>query len=231
MGCFYHYCPCQEARPALTEEDIQPATKKRELDQMRRRYIEKKRYTAVEMWECWWWNLYKTKVSVKEHLRESSPFQRPLRQAHIMDKIKSGALFDYVQCDINVPDQPRENIVNFPPVFKNTKVCRQRIHALMQKYAEKKRLMSQPWRLLYFSFELNNGTSFNPLLLFYLELELVSTNIYRFVEFPCEMFHQFCAIRYHCSLSRRRESHLQCCCRNIEVACKELVGPSNYGSQ
>ena len=28
MGCFYHYCLCQEARPCLTEEDIQPATKR-----------------------------------------------------------------------------------------------------------------------------------------------------------------------------------------------------------
>ena len=23
MGCYYHYCPCQEARPSLTEEEIQ----------------------------------------------------------------------------------------------------------------------------------------------------------------------------------------------------------------
>ena len=23
MGCYYHYCPCQEARPSLTETDIE----------------------------------------------------------------------------------------------------------------------------------------------------------------------------------------------------------------
>ena len=27
MGCFYHYCSCQEARPALTEEDIKRGKK------------------------------------------------------------------------------------------------------------------------------------------------------------------------------------------------------------
>ena len=27
MGCYYQYCPCQEARPALTEGDIQLGTK------------------------------------------------------------------------------------------------------------------------------------------------------------------------------------------------------------
>ena len=50
MGCFYHYCPCQEARPVLTEEDIKRGNKKREMDQMRKQYIEEKGYNVVEMW-------------------------------------------------------------------------------------------------------------------------------------------------------------------------------------
>ena len=37
MGCFYHYCSCKEARPALAEEDIERGNKKREMDQMRKR--------------------------------------------------------------------------------------------------------------------------------------------------------------------------------------------------
>ena len=35
MGCFYHYCPCQEARLSLTQEDIECGNKKRERDQMK----------------------------------------------------------------------------------------------------------------------------------------------------------------------------------------------------
>ena len=42
MGCFYHYCPCQESRASLTEEDIERGNKKRELDQMRNQYIKEK---------------------------------------------------------------------------------------------------------------------------------------------------------------------------------------------
>ena len=42
MGGFYHYCPCQEARPSLTEEDIERGNKKREIDQMRKQYIKEK---------------------------------------------------------------------------------------------------------------------------------------------------------------------------------------------
>ena len=44
MGCFYHYCPCQEARPSLTEEDIERGNKKTEMDQMRKQYIKKRIY-------------------------------------------------------------------------------------------------------------------------------------------------------------------------------------------
>ena len=55
MGCFYHFCPCQELHPSLTEEDIQRSSKKRELDVFRRHYIQEKGYKVIETWvyECW----------------------------------------------------------------------------------------------------------------------------------------------------------------------------------
>ena len=60
MGCHCHYCPCQEARPCLTEEEIQRGIKKRELDELRKQYIQQKGYSVIEMYECDWWSLYKT---------------------------------------------------------------------------------------------------------------------------------------------------------------------------
>ena len=39
MGCFYCYCPCQEARSFLTEENIERIKKRRVMDQMRKQYI------------------------------------------------------------------------------------------------------------------------------------------------------------------------------------------------
>ena len=42
LGCFCHYCPCQEARPPLTEEDIESCNKKREMDHMRIQNVKKK---------------------------------------------------------------------------------------------------------------------------------------------------------------------------------------------
>ena len=73
MGCFYHFCPCQELRPFLTEEDVQRGSKKRELDALRRHYIQEKGFNGIEMWECEWWRLYKTTNSLKQHIREHFP--------------------------------------------------------------------------------------------------------------------------------------------------------------
>ena len=41
MGCFYPYCPFQEARPFLAQ-DMERGNKKREVDQLRKQYIKKK---------------------------------------------------------------------------------------------------------------------------------------------------------------------------------------------
>ena len=42
MGCYYFFCSRQEARPSLTEQDIERGNKKREIYIMRREYIKEK---------------------------------------------------------------------------------------------------------------------------------------------------------------------------------------------
>ena len=117
MGCYYHYCPCQEARPSLTEEDIQRGTKKRGMDELRRHYLMEKGYRVMEMYECEWWHLYKTNDVVKQHLRQSFPYKIPLSELRLLKRIKNGSLFGHVQCDIEVPPELREQFANFPPIF------------------------------------------------------------------------------------------------------------------
>ena len=164
MGCFYHFCPCQELRPSLTEEDIQRASKKRELDALRRHYIQEKGFKVIEMWECEWWRLYKTTNTVKQHIREHFPYMRSLAAEQLLEEIKKGKLFGYVQCDIEVPEILRSNFSNFPPIFKNTLVSKNDIDDLMKTYAEEEGLMSQPRKIMISSFTLQNGTLITPLL-------------------------------------------------------------------
>ena len=192
MGCFYHYCLCQEARPSLIEENIERGNRKREMDQMRKQYIKEKGYNVVEMWECEWWNLYKTTTSVKQHLSESFSYKHPLREESLLEQIKSGKLFGFVQCDIEVPEELRDIFANFPTIFKNTNVGQHDIGSLMKDYAEKEGLLYQPREMLISSFSLENGTLITPLLLFYLDLGLICKKIYRFVEFiPVKWFKNF----------------------------------------
>ena len=49
MGCYFHYCSCEEARPSLTDNEISRRIRKKEQDQMRKEYIQQKRYKLIEM--------------------------------------------------------------------------------------------------------------------------------------------------------------------------------------
>ena len=56
---------------SLTEEDIKRGSRRRELDELRRGYIQEKGFTVIEMWECECWRIYKTTTIVKLHIREN----------------------------------------------------------------------------------------------------------------------------------------------------------------
>ena len=203
------------------------ATKKREMDQMRKQYIKEKRYNDVEMWECKWWNLYKSKTCVKEDLRESFSHKRPLWEEKLLEQIRSGNLFGHVHCDIEVPEQLKKKFANYPPIFKNKNVGRHDIGLPIKDYAEKEGLLCQPRKLLILSFVLENGTLITPLLLFYLALGLVCKKIYRFVEYiPNNCFNKF--VQSAVNTRRERDEN-----PNSSVVAKilKLLANSSYGYQ
>ena len=76
MGCYFHYCPSQEFRPSLTDNKIMRGIKMRERDQMRKDYIQQKGCKIIEMWECNWWELYRTIAAVRNHLQANFPMKR-----------------------------------------------------------------------------------------------------------------------------------------------------------
>ena len=79
-GCFYDFCPGQEVCPTLTEQDVQRGSKKRELDELRRSYIQEKGFTVIEIRECESWRLYTTTSNVKQNIRENFPYERSLTE-------------------------------------------------------------------------------------------------------------------------------------------------------
>ena len=121
-----------------------------------------------------------------------------------MEKIQPGAVFGYSQCDINPPKQMRGHFTIFSSTLNITNLRRQEFISLIEKYAEMVGSNPQPQGMLIFCFELTNGTIITSLPLFYLELELLCTKNYRFVEYTPVKYFNDC----QCLSSRRRESQL-----------------------
>ena len=71
MPCYFHYCPCQEARPSLTDNEIMRGIRKGEQDQMRKNYIQKRGYKIVDIWECNCWEIYRTDATVEKKTTSS----------------------------------------------------------------------------------------------------------------------------------------------------------------
>ena len=123
--------------------------------------------------------------SVKSHVRENFPYERPLNEEQLWQEFIGGKLFGYVQCDIKVHEFLRRFFSNFPPILKNTVVSGEDVGTLMREYAAKEDFMAQPRRILISNLHLTNGTIISPLLFLLLKLRLVCKKfIVSFKNFP-----------------------------------------------
>ena len=178
MGCYFHFCPCQEEKPLLFE-DIENGLKTRERDSDRREYLLGLGYTVVEIWECQWKKWRRENINgVKEFVNKKYPFQQSLSKNALIEKIKRGDLFGVVDCSLEVPEELYPYFENFPPIFKNCEVGRDDIGDHMKEFAERHKLLSKPRKMLISSFKLDRGPIITPLLLFYLEKGLVLTDVF-----------------------------------------------------
>ena len=109
-----------------------------------------------------------------------------------MENIRSGSLFGYVQCDIEVPETLRKVFANLPPIVMNINVDTVDIGPFLKEYAEKEGLLTQPRRMVISICFLENETIITPLMLFYLDLGLVCRKNYGLVQYtPMKCFNSF----------------------------------------
>ena len=120
------------------------AEKKKRVDEVRQLYINLKSYNVVQIPDCEWWSINMAHASLKQHLRDSFTFKRPLREEQLRETVESSSMFDYVQCSFHVPEHLRGQFANFLSIFKNTNACRQDIARLMQEYAAKDNSLTSP---------------------------------------------------------------------------------------
>ena len=227
LGCYYHFCPCRENQPNLSEDEFEFGIRKRESDKLRKLYLEKKGYKVIEMRECEWWDLVQANSMLKNYVRKNFPHKLPLCSEKLLVRIEEDNLFGYVQFDLEVPEELRERFANFPPIFKNFDVGRENIEKFMLEYAEKNALLLKPQRLLISSYKLNNGIVITPLLKFYLMLGLRCIKIHRFIEYT----QQKCFNGFVQSVVDARREGDENPDSSVVAETMKLLGNSSYGYQ
>ena len=118
MGCYFHFCPCQESRASLSEEEMRRGIRKREHDQLRRDYLRNKGYNIVDVCECNWWERVKEEENVRNHMRKNFTFKLPRKQESLLAKVRDGKILGYVQCGLEIPDGLKYKFSNFPPFLR-----------------------------------------------------------------------------------------------------------------
>ena len=124
MCCYSHFCPCQETRASLSEEEMQREIRKREQDELRGDYLRNKGYSINGVWERKWWERVNKEENVRNHVKKNFPFKLPVKQESLLAKRRDVKFFGYVQCYLEVPDGLKKKFSNFPPILKNFNVSR-----------------------------------------------------------------------------------------------------------
>lgn len=110
----------------------------------------------------------------------------------IVDLIQNEPLFDFVQCDISVPDQLKHHFSEMCPKFKNTEMKFEDISSFMQEFVETNYLSRAPRRSLIGSFHGKGILQATPLLKWYLDHGLHVSDIQLVIEYePDACFSNF----------------------------------------
>ena len=229
MGCYYHFCSCQIARPSSTDQDIEQGNKKREVDEMRREHIQEKGYKVEEMWEYGLWESLKTNDKIKNHVRTLFPYKRLPIYRLPFGKKKIGLFLAMFRAIYNLalPDELKSKFSSFSPIFKNIEIGRNDAGDYMKNYAIENEMLKHPQRMLISSFKLENGTVITPLFNFHLEVGLQCTKIYRFVQYaPRNGFNNF----VQSVIDARREGD-ENALSGVVAETMKLLGNSSYGYQ
>ena len=150
MGCFYHYCPRQEARPTLTEEDIQRGTKKEG--------------TGWNAEAVYWGERLHCCPIVGKWMLETLQDWRVRKKTHerIIPKhlsIASGPVIgqDKIRCIVwertmwyQTSRTSEKTNCQFTANLSKNKRTWTKFRILTQQYTEKDGFMSQPWRKMFF---------------------------------------------------------------------------------
>ena len=185
-------------------------------------------YTIEIIWKKDWQALLTQRPEIEDYLaqhRTYTHFKKYLTQDRIIQYIKDGHLFGFVECDIEVPEYLKEYFSEMTPIFKSHDVSVDDVGEFMQNYAKEHSIEDVPRCLLIGSyFGKKIGLSM-PLLKWYLEHRLVVTCIYTVIEYiPNAAFSRFMTQVAQARLDGDPDKD-----KALIAKTMKLIGNSSYG--
>lgn len=185
-GCYWHGHGCSEA--SRQDARGETAADRLRATLQRDRYISSLGYPLIAMWECEWERIVAADPEIKFFLKVF--FDRVFRnkrdgmtESTILDRVRNGTLFGFVECDLTVPHDKRAYFEDNPPIFKNVDICRDDLSDHMRQFAEERGHLKRPQRSLIGSMFATKMLVFTDLLAWYLEHGLKVGKIYQVVEY------------------------------------------------
>ena len=70
---------------------------------------------------CEGWQNCKTNEKFRNPIRSKFSYKTYLSSESVLEKLRDGSIYGYIQCDLVVPDELKTKFANFPPIFKRLK--------------------------------------------------------------------------------------------------------------
>jgi G:T-mismatch repair DNA endonuclease (very short patch repair protein) len=229
-GCLWHGHKCSRTRGIK----IHP-TNGRKMTELyddtlaKNEYLREIGYTVVVQWECEWEEEVSMTPEIKTFL---SIFFRTLYPPYpkknleaLVNSIRDGSFFGFIECDISVPAELKERFSEMGPIFKNVNVSREHLSEHMRAYAEISGDLARPQRMLIGSLFGEKVLLLSTLARWYLDHGMVITKIYQLVDYTPR-----CAFeRFGESVSNARRLGDEDPDKELLASTSKLVGNSAYG--
>ena len=150
--------------------------------------------------------------------------KKQLNFEKILRGVQNDQLYGILFVDIHTPEHLKEKYSDFPMIIKNVMVSRDDLSPYMKEVAEKNDYLKKPRKTLISSYFGTNHFVSSNMLKFYLEMGLVVTRIYEFIEFYPEAY--FKELAEEIVETRRkgdRDPDLQ-----VVALTKKLIGISKF---
>ena len=227
-GCFWHGHDCGvdlsgNVRGVPPEARLADTFKKEE-------YLKSLGYRLKVIWECQWSAAVKSSREIRTFLSAYNAityggFRDGMSVNNILERVKDGRLFGFVECDVSVPEDKVDYFSEMSPVFKNVDLSREHLSPHMSEFAKQFGFLKQPQRYLVGSLRGDKILVFTELLRWYLEKGLTVTRVYKVIEYErSALFKKFGA-----SVTAARRAGDADPSLKLVADTNKLIGNSAYG--